>query len=300
MADKGEAPELRPCATLAVGITGHRGIGLTGAVADSTAAAFDKVFRSLAGVFEKTVVANASFFSGAAPKMRMICMAADGADLLGAVAARNCGAEVAVVLPFPIDEYRADFGPASAPLFDEIYAAAVTRFELPGSRDEDARVYERANQVILANIDILIAAWDGKRASGRAGTGDVVSDALSRSIPTIAIDPALPDSLRVIIPRPASVLGEALVKQMSWQTLNDELAPIVADQIAPPAGETKRRGLIDFYAETPRSANWRIEYPGLLALFGASRTRSAAQEQCPDAHGARFLRHVDNRVRQLI
>jgi hypothetical protein len=275
VAEANDAPELRPCATLAVGVTGHRDIGVTGATADSISPAFDRIFRSLAGAFETAAAANTSFFSGATPKMRVVCMAADGADLLGAVAAQKCGAEVAVILPFPADEYRKDFGPAAVELFDRISTAAVTRFVLPGSREEDARAYERANQVILANIDILIAAWDGKRASGRAGTGDVVPDALSRSIPTIVIDPKAPDQPSIIIPRPASVLGEALVKQTGWQTLNEDLLPLVAEQIAPPAGETKRRGLIDFYAETPRSAIWRIEYPSLLALFGATRTHGA-------------------------
>jgi hypothetical protein len=49
--------------------------------------------------------------------------------------------------------------------------------------------YERANRAILDRSDVLIAVWDGDPARGRGGTGDVVHDALERSLPVIVIRP---------------------------------------------------------------------------------------------------------------
>ena len=43
---------------------------------------------------------------------------------------------------------------------------ADAQFVLPGGPAEGARSYERANEVIAANIDVLIAVWDEQRASG--------------------------------------------------------------------------------------------------------------------------------------
>jgi predicted acylesterase/phospholipase RssA len=83
------------------------------------------------------------------------------------------------VLPFPLDEYQRDFSsPAAVTALRSLFESANAHLILPGERTEGARSYERANEVILANIDLLVAIWDGKRASGRAGTGDVVQSAI--------------------------------------------------------------------------------------------------------------------------
>jgi hypothetical protein len=77
---------------------------------------------------------------------------------------------------------------------------------------------------------------------------------------------------------------------MDWRALDDDLTPLVVDQIAPPSGQTRRRGLIDLYSETPRSANWRVEYPSLLRMFGVVKKRYDAKESSsaspsPQHHG---------------
>ena len=222
--------------------------------------------------FAHAAAANVAFFSGERPVLRAICMAADGADLLGARAARNSGADLAVVLPFSVDEYKKDFTSAVAlRLFDDVLQSAATRFELSGSHGEDARAYERANEVIVANVDLLVAVWDGKKAAGRAGTGEVVPGAVARSIPVIVIDPQNPSAPRLLLPREHGEIDLAVDGELKWSPLPADLTPFVMERISPPSALARRRGLIDLLAEAPRSANWRVEHPALLKAFGVAR-----------------------------
>jgi hypothetical protein len=284
--DEHNATDLRPRAVLAVGITGHRGIGVEDDTAAAVAAAFDAVFRKLVPAFANAAVANAAFFSGERPVLRAICMAADGADLLGARAARDSGADLAVVLPFSVDEYKKDFTSAAAlRLFGDVLASASTRFELSGSHAEGARAYERANEVIVANADLLVAVWDGKKAAGRAGTGDVVPGAVARSIPVIVIDPQAPSTPRLLLPREHGEIDLAVDRELKWSPLPADLTPLVMERLSPPSALARRRGLIDLLAEAPRSANWRVEHPALLKAFGVARTpdRPRALQPLSDA-----------------
>ena len=111
---EGHDLELRPPAVLAVGISGHRDIGVEGRKADAVAAALYSVFRKLSSAFINAAAVDRAFFSHETPTLRALCMAADGADLLGARAAHQCGAEIAVVFPYAADEYKTDFESAAA------------------------------------------------------------------------------------------------------------------------------------------------------------------------------------------
>ncbi len=87
------------------------------------------------------------------------------------------------------------------PLSRQHIAGAGTTFVLPGSHWEGARAYERANEVILANVDLLVAIWDGERGKGAGGTSDLVQAAAARGIPVIVIPPDDRDALSPDAPR---------------------------------------------------------------------------------------------------
>jgi hypothetical protein len=116
-------------------------------------------------------------------------MLAEGADLLGMQAGLDCGAELVGVLPFNERSYRETFATAaSVGLFDSVRSKLSSVLVLCGPVGDDGS-YERANRAILDRSDVLIAVWDGDPARGRGGTGDVVHDALERSLPVIVIRP---------------------------------------------------------------------------------------------------------------
>jgi hypothetical protein len=281
MADNDEANEqgveLRPAPVLAVGIAGHRNIAQHEHIARAVSATLDALLQNLAHALRKTVHRDQAFFSDAEPVLRVIGMAAEGADLLGARSAQGVGAEITCVLPFDFDEYRKDFSSSvSRELARSVIATARATFVLPGCREEGPRAYERANTVILANIDLLIAVWDGERAKGRAGTGDVVQAALSRDIPVVVITPHVTAAAALLVVQGDEELEYPIATDLQHTPLTEDLGFLVSRVLSPPPGTTRRQGLVDLFAEQPKRRNFRGEYPLLLKLFRVTRNRKAA------------------------
>jgi hypothetical protein len=272
--------DLRPSAVLAVGITGHRDMTLHDHIAQAVATTLNELFATLTHSFKKAIREDPTFFSNAEPVLRAIGMVAEGADLIGTQAARRAGAEIACILPFAFDEHQKDFrSPATRELARIIFTAAHARFILPGSREEGPRAYERADEVILANIDLLIAVWDGARANGRAGTGDVVQAAVSRDIPVIVIEPKVPSVATLLFVRGDETLEDLIATDLPRKPLESDLSALISQIMTPPVGSTKRQGLVDLIAEKSKVRSLRFEYPLLLKLFRVVRARKAADAQ---------------------
>lgn len=270
--------DLRPRANLAVGITGHRKIGVDGEVAHSVQGALTDLLRRLSLALEQAVLQNAAYFSDDKPRVRVMTMAADGVDLAGAQAALDCGLQLACILPFEPAEYLNDFGPTSAPLVHKIISEAETCFTLPGTRAEGARAYERANEVILANVDALIAIWDGQRARGRAGTGDVVQSAVSSGIPVIVVDPKDFSSAQLLVHSGYGAIDRPTATDLSRHTLASDLVRLVSAIMMPPSRSALRRGLDDLHSESARPFSLRFEYSLLLETFRVSGLRQRSSD----------------------
>lgn len=261
-------PDLRPAAALAVGVVGHRGIGTTGEAAARVLETLAELFRTLADATRDAARSGQAFFADGPPALRLVCTMSNGADLLAAKAAVAGGAELVCVLPFAREIYRTDFSDAAAAgLADTLIGAAKSRLELPGTRDEGARAYERASDVILSNCDLLIAVWDGERASGRAGTGDAVEVGLANGLPILIVDPTKPGPVQLLL-RGADEPLRVGASDLERQVLTRELAArVVSSSLLPPAGVTKRQGYLDLLDEPVGSFAWRPEYGLLLRLF---------------------------------
>jgi hypothetical protein len=284
-------PDLRPAAVLAIGVVGHRRIGIEGEAAQAVEAALARLLGEIDALFRKVVAAERPFFSDAEPVLRVVGTAADGSGLLAARAARAIGAELALILPFAHCEK--DLATAAArELAKAIIGAARSVFVLPGTREEGARAHERANEVVLSNIDLLVAVWDGARADGRAGTGDVVQAAVTSGIPVIAIPLPFPPPLaaegRVGPCAPVKLLLNPGEDQLDRPVATDlpgapldALPGLLRDIVAPPAGADKRQGLADLYREEPGRRPRRYEYPLLLKIFAVNRVQVRAVAAAP-------------------
>jgi hypothetical protein len=276
--------DLRPPPVLAIGVVGHRRIGVEGETAQAVAAALDRLLQDIDALFRKIVAAERPYFSGADPTLGVVGTAADGSGLLAARAARALGMQLACVLPFAPEEYERDFStPAARSLAKTIIGAAQSVLVLPGTREEGARAYERANDVVLANIDLLIAVWNGGRAEARGGAGDVVQAALASGIPVIVIPLPFPPplagedrewerALRLLVVPGDDQLEHSVATDLAGASL-DGLPGLLRDIVAPPAGADKRQGLADLYHEQPSRLPRRPEYPWLLKLFGINRVQ---------------------------
>jgi hypothetical protein len=286
--------DLRPPAVLVVGITGHRSISAANDLVNSTRAAMAELLRRIWRTFDEVHERERKYFSNSKPILRVVTMVADGAGLAGAQATGDCGIELACVLPFEITEYLNDFGPASVPLAKKVVSSANTVFTLPGTRDDGPRSYERANEVILANVDILIGLWDGEPARGRAGTGDVIQAAVSSGIPVIAIDPANLASARLLVHNDHNGIDRPVATELKRKEIAVDLRQLVSQIVLPPTGSVMRRGLDDLYSEPTRSFALRFEYPMLLKIFGVSRIRRRLSGvHIPDGYNLRFETQFD-------
>ena len=76
-----------------------------------------------------------------------------------------------------------------------------------------ARAYEAAGFVMLANIDLLIAIWDGEDAAGVGGTAQIVSRAIADGIPVIRLDPKNPSDADIVVASRRLAAGPCLQQQ---------------------------------------------------------------------------------------
>jgi hypothetical protein len=277
--------DLRPPPVLAVGVTGHRRIKLHSVEARSLEDSIKRLIEGMrAGL--ATWAGDNNVFQPIAPVVRIVGMAADGADLIGARAGFQAGAQLANILPFPLDNYLADFTDADAQVvFKEVVTSSQATLELPGTRDEGDRAYERANEAILDQSDLLLAIWDGSPARGRGGTADMIREALNRDLPVIVVDPGHPRTVQLVTAasEKGADLSQMPVHERSSVT-PDRLAQVIGSAIGPPDRVGARGAINDLVAEPAVSRTWRREFPFLVRLLtaGAHRPQSrivAADEE---------------------
>jgi hypothetical protein len=255
------SPDLRPPAVLSVGVTGHRELSSDpGSIEQSIL----NLLNALRHAVHAAAEADAAFFSPAKPKIRFVTMAAEGAGLSGTNAAIKAGADVAFITPFAWDEYCADFQPANLAKIRRFLASASSSFELPGRRDEGPRAYERANDIILENIDLLIAVWDGEPARGRADTGDVVQRAATMGLPIIVIDPKQPAVPAILEAPDDQNLALSQVTESNRKPVLADLAGVVKQIMCPPPDRQGRLALRDLLTEEPHKVSRRFEYRILM------------------------------------
>ncbi len=111
------------------------------------------------------------------PPPMVLSALAEGADRLVARVALRCGAALVVPLPFPPDDYEADFADqASKREFRELLAAAAESFVVPGACAGERREagYLRVGRELVARSRLLLALWDGEHLAAAGGTSDVV------------------------------------------------------------------------------------------------------------------------------
>lgn len=222
----------RPEVVLRVGITGHRKLN----DAASVAATVKTVLARLREAAEAVAATYPTVFAVGGPRLIVVSALAEGADRIVAEAALAQDSELQVVVPFTADVYRNDFATdASRAKFDRLAAAAAAVFALDGTRADAPAAYELASRVMLANIDILIAVYDGKGSNGRGGTAETLAEAKATAIPAIVIDPAAPANPTLVWDEemPLSVPGPL------DSVVRDLIAPprSIMETAAPPAGE---------------------------------------------------------------
>jgi hypothetical protein len=123
-------------------------------------------------------------------RLAVLSSLAEGADRLVAEAVlRTPKSRLVVVLPFPEEEYVADFGAEGSPSwvhYDSLMrrAAEVVRLPRRATRDEG---YEQGGHYVVERCDVLLAVWDGQEAQGQGGTGEIVARAREQGKPVVIV-----------------------------------------------------------------------------------------------------------------
>ena len=262
---------LRPRIRLRVGITGHRAPPKLPAQSEAPMRAI--LDRILATIIETARNPDndpaGAQATGAGAEFVVVSSLAEGSDRIVARAGQAAGYTLEAVLPFARAEYARDFAtPQSRAEFEHLLGIATAVFELDGAADERARAYEAAGFVMLANIDLLIAIWDGEEAAGIGGTAQIVSRAIADGIPVIRLDPQNPTAMQISWSQAGDLPpAHAYAQQRhSFQPADEATVALVIQDILAMPDEAKA-SLPQYLAEKERRWNFCLWYPLLLCVF---------------------------------
>ena len=178
---------------LRIGVSGHRVPPKLPEESEAPLRAL--VDRTLAAIGATARKANT------ASTLIIVSSLAEGSDRIVAAAGLAAGFALQAVLPFEKAEYERDFEtPMSRSEFEELLGRACDVFELDGAADERPRAYEAAGLFMLANIDVLVAIWDGGVAAGIGGTAQMVERAIADGIAVVWIEPSHPNAMQISWP----------------------------------------------------------------------------------------------------
>lgn len=187
--------------TLRAGVTGHRPQGLQSSDIADIRLKLDNVLGELKRIVNDIHNTPASYLPEE-PLLRIISPLAEGADMLAAETALDNGFELQCAIPFDRDEYEKDFEASdSIRSYRDMLEKATAVFELNGSRRTKAlenESYQAVGRLVLNQSDVIIAVWDGKKARGKGGTGQVVKEAIKLEIPVIWINTAAGHQVRIL------------------------------------------------------------------------------------------------------
>jgi hypothetical protein len=254
---------------LTVGITGHRLEALAGEGGEVLRKRISAALQVVTESARQIHGSEAALFQSHEPRFDFVTALAGGADQIAAQAALDLGYTLSAVLPFQRDEYRqtlvenGDLGD-----FDTLLAKSKRVLELPGQLDDRLDGYVMVGRATVAHCDLLLAVWDGQKARGPGGTGDVVQTAIERGTPVIHVPPEPDLPPRLLWAAFDPVVDTQGVDPMAERSLDREHVDQVLNALmVPPHDDEERKYLAQFIVEKQGKIRWRIEYPLLLWVF---------------------------------
>jgi hypothetical protein len=196
--------------SLSVGVSGHRVPPKLPEQSEAPLRAhIDRILAAVAAAARK---------ANTATELVIVSSLAEGSDRIVAEAGLAAGFALQAILPFARAEYERDFETEiSRREFDALHARAGDVFELGGGADQRPRAYEAAGLFMLANIDILIAIWDGAVAAGIGGTAQIVERAVADGIAVVWIEPTHPNAMQISRPSVAVAAGARAELQSTFR-----------------------------------------------------------------------------------
>jgi hypothetical protein len=261
-----------PSIRLRIGVSGHRVPPKL--PEQSQAPLHQSIKRILTTVVDAARAADsynvAAATAAAASEFVVVSSLAEGSDRIVAETGLEAGYTLEALLPFARAEYARDFATdESRAAFAGLLGRAAAVFELDGAAGERPHAYEAAGFVMLSNIDLLIAIWDGAEAAGIGGTAQIVHRAIADGIPVVRLDPQNPDATQLSWSPP----GELPLVEPGFRSADTAaIAAVIGKILALP--DTARGSLKRYLAEKERRWNFCLWYPFLLLVFAGRWPRS--------------------------
>jgi hypothetical protein len=224
--------DLRPGAVLPIGLACDESLFGDEDIPTAVTASLAELLQRLNASFRQVVAANSDYFSSEPALCRIVTLPP------AATLQLPCGDGAQVVV---------------------LDTAAV-------SATPD-RAREQAHQLLLANIDLLLVVWDGKRADRRGSIDALVQSAVIRRLPVIVVIPALPVQSYMLM-QADDDLDAPIALDLEHRQLPADLGPLVR-AIMIPAWDGARRCLLELCAQPTGLRSLRVEYDLLLTVFRA-------------------------------
>lgn len=149
-----------------IGVTGHRRL----VEVDRLTEGVDRALKHIAQTFPDQPI---TIYSP---------LAEGGDRLVVKRAVELYNARVFVALPLAVEEYKKDFlSETSKEEFEHLLANADQVIQLSPENTRE-QSYLAAGLYVLDHCDVLVALWDGQKARGKGGVGDIVAEARHRRL----------------------------------------------------------------------------------------------------------------------
>jgi hypothetical protein len=253
--------DLRPRLVFRIGVTGHRkDLETIPRIVAEVEACLTFVRDEVARLAATPEGQGAYAAPDKQPSLRVVSPLAEGADRIVAAAARRLHLNLYAPLPFAQIEYEKDF-PDSRAEFEGLLDGVQT-FELDGARDggaAQAESYEAVGRYVVRNCDLLIAIWDGERARGQGGAGEIVPFAARAGVRVWWIHAKDNQPAKLI----RSVADfHALARAPQGEDALGHLRDYLRRELLPPAyGRPEREGALGRLAEFWRASKAQDDAP---------------------------------------
>ena len=266
----------RPPFVISVGVTGHRIDALPPDALPKLRARIRDLLTLISDAGRALQEREHDTFADSEPVFRFITPIADGTDQIATEIAQELGWEAQAVLPFAREHYRTTLSNDLArERFDALLERADRVLELPGEQANEPEGYAMVGRATVAHCDILIAVWDGLKARGRGGTGEVVEFAISRGVPVVHVWPDPDQPPRILWAAFDPVVDTMGDDPMAERAADrDHVEIMLQGMIVPPPDPQERRFLARFMREHLPHFRVRLEYALLLTIAGVRRIRS--------------------------
>lgn len=285
---------LLPPLTFRIGIVGHRPNRLVDADPPLLAKVMEQILTNSKEAVYRIWKADSKWYSGDAPVLQAMSSLAEGSDRIFALEAMKLGYSLSCPMPFPQEEFEADFAPGKAlepdslSRFREILDQAgntvgLTRFELAGERSQESQAYRIGGQMVLTQSDLLVIVWDGVSRMAEGGTEDMLKEAIRLDIPVAWIDARKPHRWMLLdetrqVPTP----GKDGRHVPGNHEDSAKLADVITGSLALPdtgVSHTKkekpaRRRLSDFYTERTSGRSPAVLWRIFQSLLGKGKWNS--------------------------